>query len=85
MFLSSLGRSAVVTLAAVGLLAGGCESSNDDRGGQVKSRDQQQQTSPDGTQVRQRTQVRQTPSGQTVKETETQTREPVQPGTSASQ
>lgn len=78
-----IGSRKIVTAASavvLGVAALGCQN----RGGEVKSRSQDQQVRPDGTAVQTRTQVRETPSGSTVRETQTQTRKEISPGSSGS-
>ena len=74
-------RSRVILTAAsavlFGVVAVGCQNNN---GGEVKSRSQDQTVRPDGTAVQTRTQVRETPSGSTVQETQTQERKVLSPG-----
>lgn len=78
-----IGSRKIVTAASavvLGVAALGCQN----RGGEVKSRSQDQEVRPDGTAVQTRTRVRETPSGSTVRETQTQTRKEISPGSSGS-
>ena len=75
-------RSRVVLAAAsavFGIVAVGCQN---DGGGEVISRTQDQDVRPDGTAVQTRTQVRETDTGARVRETQTQKREVIEPADS---
>ena len=79
-----IGSRSILTAASavlLGVAAVGCQN---DGGGQVQSRTQDQEVRPDGTAVQTRTQVRETPSGSTVRETQTQTRKEISPGSGGS-
>ena len=74
-----IGSRKIVTAASavlLGVAAVGCQN----KGGEVKSRTQDQEVRPDGTAVQTRSQVRETAGGSTVRETQTQTRKEISPG-----